>query len=61
MSGMGRKGGGAGAVCPLYSVAPCPVVQAIYVVQGVLCGVVLFLGFWQVGEGRGCGWEVMGV
>ena len=42
MTGMGKKGGGASAVCPLYSVDPYPVVQAIYVVQGVLCGVVLF-------------------
>ncbi len=42
MTGMDRKVGGAGAVCPLYSVDPYHVVRAVYVVQCVLCGVDLF-------------------
>ena len=42
MTGVDKKGGGAGAVCPLYSVDPYQVVRAIYVVQGDLCGVFLF-------------------
>ena len=51
MTGIDRKVGGAGAVCPLYSVDPYHVVRVIYVVHCVLCGADLFWGLCQVGEG----------
>ncbi len=61
MTGMDTRGGGASDVCPFYAVDPYREVHVIFVARGVMCEVVIFQGFFEAGESRGCRWEVMGI
>ena len=61
MAGVCGRGGSASAMCLYFAVGPYREVYRIYLMRGVLFGFVLFQVLFQAGEGRGCGWWVVGI